>query len=181
MALAQNLRISNRRIRRTEIRLDTTLAALRVRLHGKKPKPLGPSWPQLDVFELMSTVASSWADPAHKNTSKVPEQVSSGCVLCNHSHSDDAYLGDVFCHLRCPSHFSCWLCSCRYDMLNGQTDQTWQSSALEERCTCSYGTTRVVNCIDGPQCKETGGYTNDVHSALYMATWRIYHWYVIKN
>ncbi|CAK9047596.1 unnamed protein product [Durusdinium trenchii] len=41
--------------------------------------------------------------------------------------------------------------------------------ATYERCTCSYGTTRVPHCVDGLECPETGGYQSSVHEALYMA------------
>ena len=47
--------------------------------------------------------------------------------------------------------------------------QGFAKSKAKESCTCSYGSTRVANCIDGPQCKVTGGYQTDIHSALYMA------------
>lgn len=94
-------------IRRTEIRLDTTLAALRERLRfdGKKPKYPSKYLPLLSSVIILGLVIFIW-------------------VM-------------FFAHY--------------------------------ESCTCSYGSTRVANCIDGPQCKETGGYQTDIHSALYMA------------
>lgn len=47
--------------------------------------------------------------------------------------------------------------------------------AAKESCTCSYGKTLVPDCIEGPQCKETGGYQTDVHTALYVVSQRQDH------
>jgi potassium channel subfamily K len=41
--------------------------------------------------------------------------------------------------------------------------------ATYESCTCSFGETAVPDCIEGPKCEETGGYTNSVIDAFYMS------------
>ena len=59
---------------------------------------------------------------------------------------------------------------CIFFEKKGETcTEGFAKSKAKESCTCSYGSTRVANCIDGPQCKVTGGYQTDMHSALYMA------------
>jgi len=92
-------------IRRTEIRLDTTLAKLRVRLSGKKPKYPSKYLPVISSAIILALLTFTWV---------------------------------MFF-----SHY--------------------------ESCTCSYGKTLVPDCIEGPQCKETGGYQTDMHTALYVA------------
>jgi potassium channel subfamily K len=41
--------------------------------------------------------------------------------------------------------------------------------SMYESCTCSFGETAVADCIDGPQCVETGGYTKSLIDAFYMS------------